>query len=417
MGPPLVAGEVEGLISFLIGRAKRKQERKFFVSMSELAPYMIGAKEESHILNRIRWSMNSYLESAGITNFFDGKGYEFVLEENIDITPSGEIPVDPLSKKSNLEERPGITQTQWTTEFIAPNYFNTLVSQVRKGRYAVLVGPKGCGKSRSAEEVMEKLGLFYVRIAMGEVRDPIELIGTKEIVNINDVPVTKYVGGLLTEAVDKGWGVILDEIDSVSPNVVMTFQKLFEEGTNLTICTETGVEVIPKNPNYRMICTANTWGFGDDTGNYAGTRIQNRSTWDRLRPKIDCDYDPAIEKQIVRPYLPEAVIHALYNTGGEPSEEGIINKIRKQIADEEIDDEMSFRSVLYFAQEYEEMGWHEGMYYFVNEFRPENREVVAKIITDHLSFEFIPTRNYYAQDQPHFIKDLKQKLIEDGFIR
>ena len=418
-GPPLVAGEVEGVISFVKARGKEKQERKFSVSIEELKPFLVGVKEDSHYLNRVRWMMAQQLEDAGITlEFPDGINYIFILNESIDLTPSGEIVVPPkVVEGGNLPHRKDITETNWGTDFIPPHYFGRLVERCNAGVNIVLVGPKGCGKSRSAEEVFKKIGLFYIRFAMGEVRDPVELLGTKEIVNINGVSVTKYVGGLLTEAIYNGWGIIMDEMDSVAPSVAMTFQKILEEGTSLTICTENGVETIPKHKTFRIICTANSWGYGDETGNYAGTRNQNRSTWDRLNFKRDCHYDAVIEKQLVRRFLPEAVIDALYHTGGTAAEDGIIIKIRRAIKEETLDDELSFRPILTFAKAYEVMGWNEGMYYFLNEFRPENNETLSKIITDHLGWEFIPSDNNYSSTEPNFIKNFKEKLTEKGFIR
>jgi len=418
-GTELQAGEVEGVISYVTARAKSLQQRSFVIKMDELKPLMIGAKDESEVLNRIRWYMEDPLKIAGIVSSFQGDGYRFTLNDDIDITPTGspQEVLKPLEAKQ-FENHPAVVKEEWTTDFIPPYWYSSFFNQIRKGRYGALIGTHGCGKSRSAVEMMKQLGIFYLRIAMGEVRDPVDLIGTKELIEKNGVTVTHFVGGMMTEAIINGWGLILDEIDSVHPSVALVFNKLLEEGSTVTIHTEDGTEVIPKHPMFRVITTSNTWGYGDDAGRYAGTRQQNRSTWDRLRPKQDCTCDPAIEKQLIKPYIPEGVLDALYGQSGMvgQDEKGVIYQIREGIADKEniLDDEVSFRAILYFAQEFRELGWHKSMWYFLNEFEPDNRAIIETIITDKLGKEAVPSQNDHSPDQPNYIPTMIQEIAKFG---
>jgi len=412
-GPALIKGEVEGVVKFVIERAKTLQKRTIEINMDELAPLMIGATDKTHILNRIRWKMATLLRAQGIIPLFIATGYKFKIENNIDITPENmlEKSFQPLKGKEPVK-----THTNWKTPFIAPYYFGTIFRQVQKGRIPLLKGDKGCGKSRVAEEIMARLGLNCIRIAMGEVRDPVDLIGTKEVINKNGVPITKFVGGLITEAAQKGWGVVLDEIDAITANVGLVFNKMFEENATMVLLTETGIETLQPHPDFRVIATANTWGRGDSTGFYAGTNMQNDATMDRFRPKQDVEYDMAIERQLVSPYLPPAVVEALY-AQGELGKEGLIVLIRRAIADpnNEIDDICGMRPILYFAQEYQEIGWHKLMSFFVNEFREEYHNAITKIITDRFGGSFTPSDNDYDKSKPNYIPDMMKDLIAAGF--
>jgi hypothetical protein len=417
-GPALVKGEVEGVIDFVIKRAKTLQKRTIEVNIEEITPLMIGATDKNHILNRIRWKMPTLLRAQGIIPQLMGQEspvrYRFTIENNIDITPEGSSEKDfqPLKGREPVK-----THTNWRTPFIAPHYFGTIFRQVQKGRIPLLKGDKGCGKSRVAEEIMARLGLTCIRIAMGEVRDPVDLVGTKEVVNENGVPVTKFVGGLITEAAQKGWGVVLDEIDSITANVGLVFNKMFEENATMVLLTETGIETLQPHPDFRVIATANTWGRGDSSGFYAGTQMQNDATMDRFRPKQDVEYDLKIERQLVSQYLPPAVVEALYCESNNLGKEGLIVLIRRAIADSnnEIDDICGMRAILYFAQEYQDLGWHRGMYYFVREFREEYHNAIIKIITDRFGISFVPSINDYDESKPDYITNIMNEVIAAGF--
>lgn len=411
-GPALVKGEVEGIVDLIIKRAKAIQRRNLFISMSDLNPKLHGPDHEQKI-NRIRWKMAKDLKKAGILIEFKGNGYKFTIDKSIDIEKT--IPtlddIKPIEGKKQVQ-----TQTKWVTTYIPPPWFYDVYEQVKLGRTPLFVGPKGCGKSRAAEEILTKMGLKTIRIAMGEIKDPVDLIGTKEVVNDNGVPTTKFVGGLITEANEKGWGVVLDEVDSVPSSVGLVLNKILEEGSTLTLLTEHGVEEMGKHKNFRVIATANTWGTGDSSGFYAGTEIQNSATMDRFWPKQPVGYDYKIERQLVKEYLPQKMVDALYNTGS-LGQEGIIIMIRKAIADPNsgLDDICGLRPILRFAQEYERLGWHKSWFYFVQEFREEYRDAICKMITDRFGEDFIPTQNDYDQNEANFIPKLMEKVIAAGF--
>jgi len=84
-GPALISGEAQGVIDYVIKRAKKLQSRKFEIPMADLKPLLIGAVDEGHYLNRIRWKMRNQFRDVKIRQKCKGDAYEFELDPSIDI--------------------------------------------------------------------------------------------------------------------------------------------------------------------------------------------------------------------------------------------------------------------------------------------------------------------------------------------
>ncbi len=414
-GPALQPGEVEGVINFVIDTAKHLQTRKFEIPLADLKPLLIGAQDEGHYLNRIRWKMRDQFRKANIKQRCLGDKYEFELDQSIEIDLAADREAKRAKRNANRQKTK--TSTDWKEPYIAPPWFSDLLDVLEMGNRPILIGPKGCGKSRALEEAMSRMGLEVWRVALGEYRDIADLIGTKEIVERNGVPVTELVGGLLTEALKKGKGVILDEYDAIAPTMGAALNKIMEIGTTVVLPTEKGTVEFTPHENSRIAATSNTWGYGDDSGEFAGTFIQNRASWDRLRPKMPVNYDYKIERKLVSRYLPPKVVDALYTEEGNAPKHGIIIQIRRECADPKnpIDDTLGLRPILWFAQMWTTFGWHKGMFYLLQEFKEENREPIFKMITNRFGRGFAPSRNDFDKNQPFYIPDMMGDLINAGF--
>jgi len=419
-GPAVQLGEAEGVIDFIIKRAKQIQSRDFVgdpdksgngIRIEELAPLFFGAPDSGHHMNRIRYKMRDEFRKAKITFRCRGSYYEFNLDPSINI----DISAERKAKRKKIIKKK--TSTKFDEEFIAPPWFSDLLDTLEYGDKPILVGPQGCGKSRALEEAFAHLGRDIFRIALGEYRDPADLIGTKEIVDVDGVSTTKLVGGPLTEAMEKGCGVIMDELDICPPALLAALNKIMERGVEMVLPTEKGVVKFRPHENTLIAATANTWGYGDDTGMFAGSQMQNRASWDRLRPKMECNYDYAIERRLVASYLPVKVVEALYSEDPAPNKRGIIRKIREAIQDRNnpLEDTLGLRSIIWFAQRWQIFGWHKGMHYILNDFREENREPIAKIITDRFGKNFAPSRNDYDKNGPNYIPNMMPSLVTSGF--
>jgi cobaltochelatase CobS len=88
-----------------------------------------------------------------------------------------------------------------------------------------------------------------------------------------------FKDGPLSTAMRHGHILILDEFDTIEPGVQIGLNSILDGGS-LTV-PETG-EVIHPHENFRVVVTANTAGFGDQTGLYVGTNTLNVALMDRF---------------------------------------------------------------------------------------------------------------------------------------
>lgn len=202
-------------------------------------------------------------------------------------------------------------------------------------------GPVGCGKTKSVKQLAAMIFQPVKRISINRDIKANMLIGQRTLyVDEGGNTITGWKDGVVTEAVRNGWWLIFDEIDQMHPDVLMRIQGLLE-GDDLVLIENDG-EIIKPNKYFRIIATANTFGRGDETGMYAGSKIMNEATLDRFHV-IKYDYlSSDIEESI------------LMDIG---VEKGIANKmveiaklVRNAFDDEDVTCTLSTRSLVKWAK-------------------------------------------------------------------
>lgn len=160
-------------------------------------------------------------------------------------------------------------------------------------------GPTGCGKSASVQMLAAALNQPLRRVQLNRDFKAADFIGRATLeVDEKGTQVTGWKDGVATEAVRYGHWLLLDEVDQAHPDVMMALQALLE-GAPLVLSGNFG-EVVQRHPNFRIIATANTFGRGDETGLYAGAKVQNEATLDRYGVVINADYpDRDVEADIL----------------------------------------------------------------------------------------------------------------------
>jgi len=157
-----------------------------------------------------------------------------------------------------------------------------------------IFGPTGCGKTTLVKELAAACTQPCLRINMNKDWDNDMLVGTKELIETAEGnTITSFSPGVLTKAMQRGWWLLIDEMDAAPADVLLTLQGVLE-GDALVL--ESG-EVIKPHTHFRIIATGNTNGRGDETGLYVGTHVLNEATLDRFGVVIKADY-PEKETEI-----------------------------------------------------------------------------------------------------------------------
>jgi cobaltochelatase CobS len=132
----------------------------------------------------------------------------------------------------------------------------------------------------------------------------------------------------------------LDEVDAMQPEVGFILQQVLEPNGHLLL-TDTGEEITP-HAEFRLVATANTLGFGSDSGLYAsGTNVLNFSWLDRWDVVVHIDYLPAEQEtallQSRHPRLEPALLKCIVAAAGD---------LRKSHAEEQLTTVMTTRRLL-----------------------------------------------------------------------
>lgn len=160
--------------------------------------------------------------------------------------------------------------------FYFPDFKNSLISRIIKGRNIYINGESGCGKSDMIAKMADYVGVNFIRINFHVGISESQLIGKFTVKDSQ----TKFVYGYIPLAMLHGWWVLLDEIDYAQPENLAILQPILE-GNPLVVVQNEG-EVITPHPNFRIFANGNTKGRGDESNSYSGTNFLNASFMDRF---------------------------------------------------------------------------------------------------------------------------------------
>ena len=165
-------------------------------------------------------------------------------------------------------------------------------------------GHTGTGKTSIVHQVAARLGWPIVRVNMDSEMSRMDFIGRDVLTQENGTTVSKFVEGILPQAMQQGCILEADEVDFGRSDIMYAFQSVLENGGSLRI-TEDGGRVIQPHDMFRIVATANTKGQGDETGCYQGARVQSQAFLDRFQVWVTQEYlNPEKEHKIIKKKVP-----------------------------------------------------------------------------------------------------------------
>lgn len=138
---------------------------------------------------------------------------------------------------------------------------------VESKEFALLVGPSGSGKTELAIKYANSRNLPYIKMQITSQTTVDDYIGYKSITT------GKYFPSLLREAVEKGYTLILDELDAGNPNSTLVLNGLKQSHFQFPD------KLIKIHPDFRVIATANTLEYSEE---YNSRMPMDKATLDRF---------------------------------------------------------------------------------------------------------------------------------------
>jgi len=192
----------------------------------------------------------------------------------------------PMSARYDVEH-PLIPEPDST--FVWTDQAKDVAEAIEHNERVFLFGPSGTGKSSLVKQIAAAVKRPVRRVSLNGETSVGDFVGHW---TVNGNKETVFVKGILPQAMQEGYILQLDEIDAMQPEVGFILQQILEPGGHLLL-TDTGEEIAP-HTDFRLVATANTLGFGSDSGLYAsGTNVLNFSWLDRWDVVVHIDYLPA----------------------------------------------------------------------------------------------------------------------------
>ena len=206
-----------------------------------------------------------------------------------------------------------------------------------------ITGPTGSGKTSAVLETCARLQWPVQSLTLNARFEFAQLTGhfTFSATAAGEAPQMRFQYGPLAVAMKHGHVLVLNEVDLADAGELAGLNDILE-GRPLVLAENAG-EIIRPHGMFRVICTANSCGNGDDSGRYAGVQQQNLAFLDRFR-FLEVPYqDARVEVELLTKLAPamKPVLGGMVQ---------LANEVRKLFTEGRLSVTLSTRTLVRWAQ-------------------------------------------------------------------
>lgn len=213
----------------------------------------------------------------------------------------------------------------------------TIAHAVKENMPVLLIGETGVGKTSAVRFVAAKTGNNLRRVNVNGSMTAEDFVGQ---VLAKDGS-TYWKDGVLTEAMRKGYWIVIDEINAASPEILFVLHSLMDDDRYIVLTDHPQREIVKAHPNFRIFATMNP------PERYAGTQAMNRALLSRFPITLTVKIPPpSIEYGVLSgadKYLPGDTVAKL---------KAFVSELRKGYEKEELDVFVSPRDVAHMVRVY-----------------------------------------------------------------
>lgn len=172
----------------------------------------------------------------------------------------------------------------------------TIAMGVKNNLPVLLIGDTGTGKTSFIRHLAFKTNNGFRRLNLNGSTTTDELVG--HYVVDEKANGMRWVKGVLYEAMEMGYWLLLDELNAGLPEVLFVLQSVLDDDHFLVVAEHEN-EIIRPHENFRIFATMNP------SLEYAGTRDLNKALLSRFPIVIQTNYPEAVhEIEIIKTHCP-----------------------------------------------------------------------------------------------------------------
>jgi nitric oxide reductase NorQ protein len=171
---------------------------------------------------------------------------------------------------------------------------DVLVDAAKNGQNALILGPRGLGKTTLAECAADVLGQKLVTVPCHTGARAEQLIG-QWVPNIQGSGY-RWMDGLISIAVRHGHVLFLDEVNSLKPEVAFAIHGLLDHRRELILTDKPDdngePEILKAHPKFFLVAAGNPF--------YEGVQVMNEAFRDRFAVQLTFNYVPELDIEIIK---------------------------------------------------------------------------------------------------------------------